>query len=319
MHHAETAANLANDYGLADLKEAAVVVMQSVEHHTMGWETVGHEVKLSKNAFRAHLRKYRRSRNWNHALMNFLAGNSPSGDHEANKKSAERAAAGSIRALVTRTVYGPHGLPERTNGDFMEEEITRTETMTLNTTSVLLALELEYIRDRFSPPPHADQVAKSMVDGLSADASLAHHFSTSLALHWTEKYSESARLSIPLIECAVRGLLRTLDEPLYRTQRGDSPGRFPALDFYVDALAKRDLDPDWIRALRMTLLSPGMNLRNLAAHGFMMDFSPQQSALLLRLAGLFCAMPNEIDQAGLESLPSVVRRRLRRRLGWVWS
>lgn len=318
MHHAQTAVRLASDYGLSDLKDAAVLVMQSVDHGSMGWESVRHDVKLSKNAFRAHLRRYGRARHWSHALMTFLASPSPSGDHEANKRSAERAATGSIRSLITRTVYGAHGLPERTNDDFMEEEITRTETMTLSTTSILLALELEHIRVRFSTP-QTDEVAIWMVETLSADESLARLFSESLALHWAEKYSDSARLSIPLIESAARGLLRTLDEPLYRTQRGDSPGRFPAMDFYVDALAKRELDPDWVRALRMTLLTPGMNLRNLAAHGFMMHFSEQQSALLIRLAGLFCAMPNDLDEQSLEVLPTMTRRRLRRRLGWVWS
>lgn len=318
MHHAQTAAGLASDYELSDLKDEAVLIMQSVDHDSMGWESVYHDMALSKNAFRAHLRKYGRARDWSHALMTFLASRSPSGDHEANKRTAQRAAAGSIRSLVTRTVYGSHGLPERTNADFMEEEITRTETITLSTTSILLSLELEHIRERFSTP-RTDEVAIWMVDTLSADVSLAGFFSESLTLHWAEKYSDSVRLSIPLIENAARGLLRALDEPLYRTQRGDSPGRFPAMDFYVDALAKRDLDPDWVRALRMTLLTPGMNLRNLAAHGFMMEFSEQQSALLLRLAGLFCAMPNDLEQQGLEALPTMTRRRLRRRLGWVWS
>lgn len=318
MHHAQTAASLASDYGLSDLKDEAVLVMQSVDHDSMGWKSVHHDVTVSKNAFRAHLRKYRRARDWRHALLTFLASPSPSGDHQANRRRAEKAAAGSIRSLVTRTIYGSHGLPERTNGDFMEEEITRTETITLGTTSMLIALELEHVRQRF-PRPGSDEVATWMVETLSADAALAHFFSESLVLHWANKYSDAARLSIPLIESAARGLLRTLDEPLYRTQRGDSPGRFPAMDFYVDALAKRDLDPDWVCALRVTLLTPGMNLRNLAAHGFVMEFSEQQSALLLRLAGLLCAMPNNTEHQSLEAIPTMAKRRLRRRLGWVWS
>lgn len=317
MHHAQTAADLASSYGLLDLRDAAVIVMQSVEQDSMGWKRASVEAQMSKNIFRAHLRRYRRARNWDYALMVFLASSSPSGDYEANIKTAARAASGSIRALVTRTVYGTHGLPERTDADFMEEETARTETMALGMSAILLALELEHVRDRFSPPS-ADRVAEWMVDRYSADPTLARHFAESLSLHWAGKPSDSARLSIPLIESAARGLLLTLDEPLYRTQRGESPGRFPAMDFYVDALAKRDLDPDWVRALQITLLSPGMNLRNLAAHGFAMDFTAEQSALLLRLAGLFCAMPTGVDRAALESPPAVVRGRLRRRLRWVW-
>lgn len=317
MFHAQTAADLAGNYGLQDLKDAAVLVMQSVDRDSMGWETVATEGTMSKNVFRAHLRRYRRARNWGHALMVFLAGPSPSGDHQSNIRSAERAATGSIRALVTRTVFGTHGLPERTNGEFMDDEIVRAETIMLSTTSILLNLELEHVRDRFSPPD-ADLIANWMVDSLSADVTLARQFSNSLVLHWDAKFSDSARLSIPLIESAARGLLLSLDEPLYRTQQGKSPGRFPAMDFYVDALSDRNLDPDWVRALRVTLLSPGMNLRNLAAHGFQMDFSASQSALLLRLAGLFCAMPIGMGQDRLESQPVLPRKRLRRRLGWVW-
>lgn len=318
MHHAQTAASYAGDYGLSDVRDAAVLVMQSVNHESMGWESVHHDVALSKNAFRSHLRRYGRARDWGHALVSFLDSPSPSGDHEANKRTARRAAKGSIRALIPTTVYGAHGLPERTNADFVEGEITRTETIKLSTTSITLALELEHIRERFTTPPNGE-VAKWMVETFSADESLAHYFSESLDLHWAGKHSDSARLSMPLIENAARGLLRALDEPLYRTQRGDSPGRFPAMDFYVDALAKRDLDPDWVRALRMTLLTPGMNLRNLAAHGFMMDFSEQQSALLLRLAGFFCAMPINLEQQDQETLPAMKRKKLRRRLRWVWS
>jgi hypothetical protein len=318
MQYAQTAADLAKSYGLPELKDAAVLIMQTVDHDSMGWKTAGFNLPMPRNFFRAHLRRYRRARNWEHGLMVFLAGSSPAGDHEANVRTAERAASGSIRALVTRTVYGSHGLPERTNADFLMEEIVRTETIALNISSILLALELAHIRDRFSPP-RADRIANWMVDSFSADPRLAKHFEEVVALHWAGKFSDSARLSIPLIERAARELLLRLDEPLYRTQRGESPGRFPAMDFYVDALAKRDLDPDWDRALRVTLLSPGMNLRNLSAHGFTLSFSEYQSALLLRLAGLFCAMPIGMDQSGLQSPPTVARRQLRRRLGWVWS
>ncbi|PRB71352.1 hypothetical protein [Arthrobacter sp. MYb213] len=318
MHHAQTAADLAAKYGHTELVSAAVLIMQSVDRDTMGWQKVSTTMPISKNVFRAHLRRYRRARNWEHALTVFLAGPSPTGDHEANVKTAELGATGSIRAFVTRTVFGAHGLPERTGGDFMEEEVIRSETITLSLTSILLASELEHIRDRFSPPA-IGRIANWMVDVFSADATLARQFSESLALHWNGKFSDSARLSLPLIESAARSLLLMLDEPLYRTQRGKSPGRFPAMDFYVDALSNRDLDPDWIRALRVTLLSSGMNLRNLAAHGFMMEFSDAQSALLLRLAGLFCAMPVGTDPSDLESPTNMTKRRLRRRVGWVWS
>jgi hypothetical protein len=317
MQHAQIAADLASSYGIVDLRDAAILVMQSVDHDSMGWKTSGFNLPISKNTFRAHLRRYRRARSWDYALVIFLASASPSGPHEENIKTAERAAAGSIRALFSRTVYGKHGLPERSNTDFLAEEITRAETMRLSISAIFLAVELEHLRDRFSPPP-ADQIAGVMKATFSADETLSELFAQSLVLHWSGKYSDSARLSIPLIEKAARGLLLKLDEPLYRTQRGESPGRFPAMDFYVEALANRNLDADWVRALRGTLLSPGMNLRNMSAHGFTMTFSETQSALLLRLAGLFCSMPGEVEQSDLEEPTKPPPGRFSRRPHLVW-
>ncbi len=320
MHHAQTAAGLAQSFGLADLQDLAVRLMQSVDQESMGWQTSEVEIAMSKNHLRAHLRRYRGARNWQHALSIFLASSSPSGSHEANVKSAENAARGSIRSVISRTMFGAHGLPERSNGDFMSEEVDRTETIALGSAGILLALELEHIHERFGPPG-AQEVGLWMQDRFAIDADLAARFAETLEQHWAGRYSDAVRVSIPLIESAARGLLLRLDEALYRTQRGESPGRFPAMDFYVEALAKQGLDDDWVRALRITLLSPGMNMRNLAAHGFRLVFSEGESALVLRLAGLFCSMPIGVDGGEIPRPLTSARRRLRRRLRlrWVWT
>jgi hypothetical protein len=317
MHFAQTAADLASGYGLTDLRDAAVLVMQSIDHASMGWKSTGINVPISKNVLRAHLRKYRRVRSWKYALVVFLDSESPSGSHVSNIKAAERTASGSIRALVSRTVYGSHGLPERTNSDFMEEEVARAEVMRLQMSAIFLALELENLRDRYAPPA-AEQIADWISLYFAADRATSGYFAESLSMHWAGRFSDSARLSIPLIENAARGLLLALGEPMYRIQRGESPGRFPAMDFYLDALENRNLDLDWIRALRISLLSQGMNLRNLSAHGFKMTFTENESALLVRLAGLLCSMPLTVDRSNLERSPKSTRGRARKRLRLVW-
>ncbi|MER8025985.1 MULTISPECIES: hypothetical protein [Glutamicibacter] len=317
MHIAEQAAQLAINYELNDMRDQAVLIMQSVDQESMGWESVSVEAPLSKNVFRYHLQKYRNACHWQHGLLIFLAGSSPSGSHAKNRSHVQGFGS-SIREFVTRTSFGVHGLPERTNSDFIDEEVARYESFMLKATSGILALELEYIEERFKLPP-AETISGWMEEELSSSKDLSRYFSESLATHISGRYSDSARLSIPLIELAARTLLQMIDEPIYRIQRGEAPGRFPALDFYVEALAKRDLDPDWVQALRMTLLSPGMNLRNLAAHGFTLDFSEQDSALLLRLAGMFCSMPLQSGEPELEEPVTLPRQKLRRKLGWVWS
>ena len=98
-------------------------------------------------------------------------------------------------------------------------------------------------------------------------------FARALDLHWDKKSSDSARISIPLVEARARRLLLLLNEPIYRLEGGASPGRFPDMDFYVGKLEELDLDKDWVRDLWTTLLDPGIKLRNLAAHGFLFDFA----------------------------------------------
>jgi hypothetical protein len=91
------------------------------------------------------------------------------------------------------------------------------------------------------------------------------------------------------------------------------------LDFYVQALEDNGLDVDWVRTLRATLLSDGLNIRNLSAHGFKFRYNEGESALLLRLAGFACALAGAIDHAELSKPLAAVRAGLRRRIGWVWS
>ena len=124
------------------------------------------------------------------------------------------------------------------------------------------------------------------------------------------------------IEAGARGLLLRLDEAICRVERGRLSGRFPAMDFYVEKLEALDLDRNWGRALRVVLLSPGANMRNTAAHEFRFSFGASDTAVLLRLAGMFRALPAKVDEVELRNLlPKPLnwsRRRLGRRLGWVW-
>lgn len=317
MSFAEQAAQLSIDYGLDDLKDEAVTFMQSIDQESMGWTTATVEGAFSKNVFRCNLQKYRRAHYWQHAVRIFLGGSAPSGNHAENIERAKRQGF-SIRSMVTRVSFGSHGLPERTNADFLEDEVTRNEEYIIKFSAVLLANELEHIQTRYSVPS-TDDVVAWLRDHLGSDPTLAAHFAESLTHHFKGEYSTSARLSIPLVELAARQLLQHLGHPLYRVQRGDSPGRFPALDEYVKVLIENDFDPDWIRTLRVALLSPGMNLRNRAAHGFQINFSEEESALLLRIAGLFCSMPIKPQELELREPLVNVRRKLRRRRGWIWA
>lgn len=321
MHWASRAAALAKDHGASEAYEAAIRKMQSIPRDAMEWQSFESTVPVPTVAIRSHIRRVARADSWERALAGFLASPSPAGSYEQNKKTALKAAQGSIRALFSTTVFGVHGLPERTGSGFDEGEILRMEQLTLGTHGILLDEELREIRRRFGPQSVED-IATRLAARYGADRELTIEFAAALQLFWAEKYSDSARILLPLIEAGARGLLLRLDEAIYRTERGNSPGRFPAMDFYIEKLEELDLDPDWVRAVKVALLSPGSNARNLAAHGFRFTFAAAETAVLLRLAGLFCTLPVQLDTVELRRLlPQPLRgprRTLRRGLGWVW-
>lgn len=321
MHWASKAAQLAKDHGAADAYDAAVRKMQSIPRDAMGWQAIESTERLPTVAVRSHIRRVARAGSWEQALAVFLASPSPAGSYEHNKNVALDAAKGSIRGLFSTTVFGVHGLPERTNDAFEDGEILRMEQLVIGTHGILLAEELWEIQRTYGAVAISD-VATRMTARYGSDRLLTVEFASALGLFWEERYSDAARIALPLIEAGARGLLLRLDEAIYRLERGSSPGRFPSMDFYIEKLEELGLDPDWVRAVRVALLSPGSNARNLAAHGFKFTFSPTETAVLLRLAGLFCALPVSTDADELRRLlPQPLRsarKELRRRLGWIW-
>lgn len=321
MHRASRAAAVARERGANEAYGDAIRMMQAVPRDAMGWQTFESTVPVPTVAIRSYIRRVARADSWEQALAGFLASPSPSGSYERNKEVALKAARGSIRALFPTTVFGIHGLPERTHSNFDESEVLRMEQLTLGTHGILLNEELREIRRRFGLLSVED-IATRMTARYGADRELTIEYATALDLFWAEKYSDAARILLPLIEAGARGLLLRLDEAIYRAERGSSHGRFPAMDFYVEKLEVLGLDPDWARALKVALLSPGSNARNLSAHGFRFTFAAAETAVLLRLAGLFCALPVGLDTDELRNLlPQPLCRsktKLRRRLGWVW-
>lgn len=313
MHWASAAAELAERHGAMEMRDAAVRLMQAIPPESMEWKSIEYEVPVPTSSLRRHVRRFRLARDWRQGLQIFLASPSPAGSHEKNVKTSQAAAAGSIRNLVTNAVFGAHGLPEQNDADFLEGELIRTEEMELRVRGIVLDMELREVQDRFGLPG-ADVIADWLSAMYDSDISHCRHFARAIELHLAGDQASSARLSIPLIESCARSLLLRLNEPLYRIERGSTPGKFPAMDFYLTKLDDLGLDPDWSRALRTTLLGRGLNLRNLSAHGFMFDFSRADSALLIRLAGLFVAMPIPPDAAeasGLSTPLSAVRAGLR--------
>ena len=141
------------------------------------------------------------------------------------------------------------------------------------------------IAARFSIPSQAD-LAEFISSESGTGAHLAGALSTALRLFWAHEYVASVHLAAPKIEAAARALLLELNEPVYRTAIGDSPGQFAGLGALLPYLVDNGLDPDWERFLRTYLLSDGYNIRNLTAHGYLDEATPATAALVLRACAL---------------------------------
>lgn len=320
MLWAERAVAIAADYGLQDLHDEAVLRMQALSRTDLGWERTTRELSIPVALIRQRERQVARMSSWEQAIAAFLASESPSDSHEANRVQAAGMRSGLLELLSGRS-FGSHQLPERTHGPAEEERLAKIVQMNLLRTSIVLRIDLAAIVQRFGVPDE-DSIIAFLSAVYGSSPALVRPFAQGLRLHWRGDPSSAARLVIPLIEAGARELLFLMEQPMYRMERGASPGRFPAMDSYLDKLHDVGLDEDWVVALRSTLLSGGMNLRNLLAHGFKLDFTEEQSALVLRLSGLFVAMPVGIDAIVDERVRQPLahsRKKLRRRIGWAWK
>jgi hypothetical protein len=315
MHFAYRAMQLAEQYEQFDLRDEAAVVLQS-SGKDIKLASFRTEVRRSRNHLRGMLGRYKRARNWGSAYAVFLAGDSPTGQHARNLAEARSTGRG-LLSLISNVALGPHNLPTRTGADPVDERLRKVERVLLVKSATELGVELDYIRDRFAIPTR-EEFAAWMSTTFGTDDELNTLLADAQVRHWEGDYSGASRVSIPLIEAAARALLLALDEPVYRAERGARQAQFPTMDFYVQSLEDNGLDIDWVRAIRATLLSDGLNLRNLYAHGFKLQFGENESALLLRIAGLLCALPGTLDRTELATPTTPPRRGLRRRLGWVW-
>lgn len=320
FHWAEQAVRLARRYEIRDLRDTATLRMQELSRTDLGWQRVTSELGPPPAFLHQRHRQTASFVGWEQALAVFLAQESPAGSAAENKALAASRPRG-ILDLVSGRSFGSHGMPERTHGTPDEERLREVIQRRLLLGAIVLRTDLDAISTHFGVPDQdAIKVTLSMLYGSAPD--LVTPFAEALRAYWMGDHSGATRLAIPLIEAGARELLILMNEPLYREEQGASPGRYPAMDFYVDTLEDLGLDPDWAQALRSTLLSDGMNLRNRFAHGYKLSFTRHESALLLRLAGLFIAMPVGVEAINDDRIRyplAVAHRRLRRRLGWVWK
>lgn len=329
MLHLTSAAKLATRHHLLDLRDIAVRNMQRMKPEEMEWTVTETSMPVAGKVVRGWVRPIEKSLGWRDGLAQWLTTPAPTGSYANNVAEVKKASKSSgILKFLPTIVFGPHGLPQKSHaalGDDDREMLSTLEEQLAQYYGRLHWASLNRIREKFGKPDVAD-VAAFIADFYSCDSKLAEVVAVALDLFWEGHFTAASHLAYPAVEAGARAVLLALDEPLYRVELANSPGRFPALDFYLDSLSDHGFDPDWDRAVRSMLLSDGSNLRNLAAHGFRRFFSGEEAAALIRLAAMFATIaPSGSSEADSKTVNSYVkrpmrasRRKLKPRLGIVW-
>lgn len=280
----ERAAGEAKRYHYDDLHDRSVRALQAHPLREKDMHTISFDYILPCYVIDQRLARYRQSRDIHSAIDIWLTTPSPTGSYEKNLIDAKKTAEESLLSIVTRITYDQHGMPVKTVTDPEEakrEQLERIERMAAGIQGEILANELTSIRVEYGVAS-TRALADHIVATYRCDAKLSKILVEAIDSFWQDRYVDSGNRAYPLIEAGIRGLLLTLEDPLYRVQTGSSSGRFPSLETYVKKLEDHGFDPDWIRCLR----NPIAGLRNAIAHGHRFDIRKDEVAILLRVASL---------------------------------
>jgi hypothetical protein len=321
-HWLQQATKFARKFHLEDIHRECVRQLQAIDPSTFQWMTIRAASTIRPSDVESYLRVFDQP-HLTDALIRFFDTPSPTGSHKENEKTAKRVIEGSLTHKIMGTAtYGAHGLPQKSYGTESEKlqyQINSVETIGMGIQGRILSAALDRMAGTHVIPSTGD-LAAWLVERYGSDPGLCTSLAESLLLYWGRDYISCVQLAMPRIEAAIRSLLLLLDEPIYRVEEDKSLGAFPGLGTMLPLLDKYGFDPDWSSFIRSLLLTPGRNLRNLGAHGFLQDVDRQTAALVIRaLAVVALLAPEETSrkacdlQAIKESLSSPTGRK---RLGF---
>jgi hypothetical protein len=311
------AADLARSYELTDLHGQAVTALQAFAREPLRGHKISSSAAIPSWLMAVYLHPYRQAPHWRAGLDRWLQTQAPTGSWIDNQRHGRERTG--LLSFVTNIKLGQHGMPEQTRSGPEAQStvrIQRAEQQQAIFQGACLAEALALIAKK--PGDLSEDALAAFLLAENLDKPLTIAYSHALMLFFEGRSSDAGQVALPIVEAAARGALLLLDEPLYRLEAGESSGRFPTLDFYIDALERRGLDEDWVRALRVILTRDGLNLRNTTAHGFKLNYSRVESALVLRLAGmlLYANGPSSTDESDAWSDRQTRFPEPRRRRGW---
>lgn len=300
MHHLNEAIQLAISRGLNARAAELTAEMQTISPDDLAMEVIRTESALPAWVPESYIARFTRSPDWRASLGYFCTSEVPSGDITGLRSSAQP-----LKSMLSRlfptALHGADGLPivtldsdeAKAKHDLAQVTQIRAEFHGRNLAIALLRMQTRYGR------PSIDDITGLLLDLGAADARLARSLARGLHHFWNDDYEASVHVVLPKIEAAARGLLRSLDESIYRVQAGKDPGGYVGLYTLLENLERLALDESWAWFLRWLLLGPiGVNLRNEVAHGFICDINPTYAALVLRAAAVLIIAAPEVTDVG---------------------
>jgi hypothetical protein len=285
------AIEVAKRRGLHDMADEATAALQRIDPSQLGMQRFRNSVELPPGPVEEWLLGFVRSGDWRDGIRYLLSTDPPTGSLQSLREM-ERGlrSASPLTRLMGVQLLSHDGLPTFSPSNDEEREayeVANVARIQAENQGRLLSVGLRHFAERYGIPSE-----EQLTELLSYDGSTDLRLTSSLArafLHWwNEDYEAAAAVAYPLVEAAVRSLLRELDEGIYRLQKASDPGQYPGLWTMLEALEEIALDESWSYFIKWLFLGPpaGMNLRNDLAHGFIHDPGGVYSVLVLRAAAV---------------------------------
>jgi hypothetical protein len=294
-HWLQQAAKFARKFHLDDIQRECIRQLQAIDPSTFQWMTIRAASTVRPSDIESYLRVFDQPELVD-ALIRFFDTPSPTGSRKENEKIAKNIIDNSLTAKFMGTAtYGAHGLPQKsygTDSEKLQHEINGVESVALGIQGEIFSAALDRMAEAHVIPPTGD-LAAWLVERYGSDPGLCTSLAESLLLYWGRDYLSCIQLAMPRVEASVRSILLLLDEPIYRVEEDKSLGQFPGLGTMLPLLDKHGFDPDWSSFIRALLLTPGRNLRNLGAHGFLQDVDKQTAALVIRALSVVALLAPE--------------------------
>ncbi len=285
LGHLTKAVDYARDHGQTDLLAAATTALQAIGIDDLGMQTFRVPVEIPDEKFSKWIGYFTQGDDWRVCIARFENGEHgtpPTGRTAENR--SQMAKDTSLYSMIPHSKIGGDGLPrwEPQNEDDQEEQrLSDVEMFRMQLCAPLFAKALHEIG--VVHHPIREEVEEFFAERIFLPPDIPRVLADALTRYWRRDYEACAYLLAPKIETMLRVLARAIDEPVYLTQRKNTPGKYVGLGTLISTLGKHGLDESWGRYLSTLLAGPtGWNLRNELAHGFVDEVSAPMAAPLIQ-------------------------------------